>query len=157
MSHQAEIERIDNDGNLGALPPAVWEFDLDLGEDPNGVMSRIRGVVKEISKHQETSWPDDDYWKEVLPAWLVSSMPDLSQEECARLMAETPREKWSALPWQFGSWIDAVRERGWKWWGAEVSGGRATVTLEITNVPGRVEAFKQILLAAKASVLQERY
>ncbi|NID06724.1 hypothetical protein HBF26_17670 [Luteibacter jiangsuensis] len=157
MSHQAEIERIDSDGDVGPLPPAVWEFDLDLGRDSDGVMNRIRGVVREIAKHQETSWPDDDYWKKVLPGWLTSSMPDLSQEECARLMAETPREKWSTLPWQFGSWIDAVRERGWKWWGAEVSGSRATVLLEITNVPGRVEAFKQILLAANAKVLQERY
>lgn len=157
MSHQAEIERIDSGGDLSTPPPAAWEFDLDLGANPTEVMGRIRSVAREIAKHEEPTWPEDDYWREVLPNWLTVSMPDLSPEECVRLMAETPREKWSTLPWQLGSWIDAMRERGWEWWGAEVSGGRAKVVLKINNVPGRVEAFKQLLVAAKATVLQELY
>lgn len=157
MYHQAEIERIDDDGDLGTLPSAAWEFDLDLGGSPVEVMNRIRLVAKEVARHEDATWPDDEYWRGVLPGWLTASMPDLSQEECARLMAETPREKWSTLPWQFGSWVDAMRERGWKWWGSEVSGNRARVVLEITNVPGRVEAFKLVLIAAKATILQERY
>lgn len=38
MSSQAEIERIDGGGDLSIQPPAAWEFDLDLGANPTGVM-----------------------------------------------------------------------------------------------------------------------
>lgn len=157
MAHKSEIDRIDDQDGLETLPAASWGFELDLGNDSVAVMARIRSVVREVAVQQDGLWPDDDYWKSELPGWLVSFMPDLTQEECNRLMAATPREKWNTLPWQFGSWVDAMRERGWKWWGYESSGPVTKLVLQITSVPGRVEAFKQILLAAGAVILKESY
>lgn len=157
MSHHTEIDRIDEGNGLATLPTAPWEFDLDLGSDPIGVISRVRSVAREIASQQGRDWPDDADWKTRLPSWLIQFMPELSPEECEHLMAATPREKWNTLPWLFGSWLDAMRERGWEWWGYECSGDRAKIVLQITSVPGRVEAFKQVLLAAGAKVLKERY
>ena len=81
----------------------------------------------------------------------------LSHDEYLRFMAETPREEWSTLSWQLESGVDAVAERGWKWWSVAVVGHNARIALAVVRVPGRTFAFKQILLAAGATILAERY
>jgi hypothetical protein len=59
------------------------------------------------------------------------------------------------MPWTFGSWLDSTRERGWKWWGYEDSGGKGKLVLEVTDFPPQVAAFRQILLAAGSTILND--
>lgn len=155
MSDHAEIERFRNVELGPALPAAKWDFALDLGANPEGTWERILGVVKDIVGEDATSWPDDDYWRSTLPTWLLSSL--MTAEECDAAMARTPRDQWDQLPWEFGSWLDAIRERDWRWWGGERSADRARIVLEVTGIPPRIDAFKQILLAAGAQILSEEY
>ncbi|MHB1117842.1 hypothetical protein [Sideroxydans sp.] len=150
MVTKTEKERICERTGLAILPTPSWEFEVDVGSQTAEFEGRIRSVVAEIAKHQPHQWPADDYWKAELPSWLVESMPELSQEDCVKLMNATPRDKWSTLPWQFDSWLDAIRERGWEWWGYEFIGQKMRIVLYITSIPPRVEAFKQILQAAGA-------
>jgi len=132
-----------------------WEFELDLGDDSERIMERIREVVREIVEQEEDAWPEDEYWKVTLPNWLTSFMPELSKDEADHLLAITPREEWNKLPWTFGSWLEAMYERGWRWWGYETFGGKAKLVLQVTSIPPRLEAFKQILLAAGAKILSD--
>ena len=151
MFDRAEIDRIDRgEGISTPLPTAFWEFELDLGDHPERTLATIREVVRKIATRSDDTWPSS------LPNWLADFMPEISKDEAERLMAETPREKWNTLPWTFGSWLDAMRERAWKWWGYETAGRKAKLVLEVTSIPPRIEAFKQILLAARVTILGDR-
>lgn len=153
MSDQAEIKRIRQEGLGELLPHDKWDIKIDLGHSPEDVWERIVGVVESVAAYGDDNWPDDDYWRETLPAWLSSFM--MTAEESDAAMARTPRDQWDKLPWEFGSWLDAIRERDWKWWGHERSGNEVRLVLEVTGIPPRIDAFKQILRASGARILSE--
>lgn len=155
MSDHAEIERLKQDKLGSALPSAKWDFALDLGANPAETWQHILDVVESIAVQDAANWPDDDYWRGILPTWLSSFL--MTAEESDAAMARTPREQWDQLPWDFGSWLDAIRDRDWCWWGGERSADRARVVLEMTGIPPRIDAFKQILLAAGAQILSEEH
>jgi hypothetical protein len=155
MLDRTEIERIRQEGLGSILPRAKWDFTIDLGRNPDEVWSRIVGVAESIVAFHSDNWPNDQYWNAKLPPWLSSSMMTL--EEARAVMARTPREQWDKLSWELGSWLDAMRERGWKWWGYKRSGNHIRLVLEIVDFPPRIDAFKQILFASGASILSEDY
>ena len=157
MDNRTEVERIKATNNLASMPANPWEFDVDLGIFPDDALSRILAVIGEIAKHSSDAWPTDEEWRAVLPAWLRQNLPELTKEETDRLLAATPRDQWDTLPWEFGSWIDAVRDRGWKWWGYKQEGASATLVLHIAMFPERIDAFKEILRAAGLRLVAERY
>lgn len=157
MDSRTEIERVEITNNLTSMPANPWEFYVELGEDPDDTLSRVLAVIHEIAKHGRDEWPSDDEWRTVLPDWLKQQLPELTREETERLMATTPREQWDKLPWEFGSWLDAVRDRGWKWWGYKQRGNTATLVLHIAMFPERIGTFKEILRTAGVVILEERY
>lgn len=149
-----ELFEREDQPELGS-PAAKWEFALDLGAHPDAAWRRIVSVVESVVGEDADLWPSDDAWRGMLPAWLQSFL--ITAEECDTAMARTPREQWGQLPWEFGFWLDAMRERGWRWWSGEHSGSSARIVLEVTGVPPRIDAFKQILLAAGARIVAEDY
>jgi hypothetical protein len=153
LSDQAEIERVRHEGLDRNLPHARWSFEIDLGLGPDEVWTGILGVIQRIVSYDYDSWPDDDYWRETLPHWLSSFMK--TEDEARAEMARVPRERWNELSWEFGSWLDAIRERDWKWWGYKRLGNEVYLVLEVTGIPPRIDAFKQILLASGAKILSE--
>jgi len=157
MDNKTEIERIEATNNLTSMPTNPWEFDVELGASPNESLTRILAVIGEIAKHSADAWPSDDEWRSVLPSWLKQNLPELTKEETDRLLAATPRDQWDTLPCEFGSWIDAVRDRGWRWWGYSQQMNTATFVLHIAMFPERIDAFKEILRAASIEIVCERY
>lgn len=155
MSYLPEIERFKQHGLKLPLPAARYELILKLREEPERTWQRILGVVELIIEQDEARWPDDEWWKATLPPWMSSFL--MTSEECDDATARTPRERWNTLPWEFSSWVDAIRERDWRWWGCERSGGEARIVVEITGMPPRIDAFKQIPQAAGAQILSEIY
>lgn len=157
MDIRNESERVRLTNNLTSMPANPWEFDVELGASPEDALSRILSVLSLIVKHTPDTWPSDEQWQLALPSWLKQFLPKLTKEETDRLLVITPREHWDTLPWEFGSWIDAVRDRGWKWWGYKKEGSRATLVLHIGMLPERIDAFKEILRAAGIKIISERY
>lgn len=155
MSDLAEIKRFKKHGLVSPLPAARHDFVLNLGENADAKWERILSVVEIVIEQDEAHWPDDDWWKAKLPPWMSSFL--MTSEECDVAMARTPRERWDSLPWEFGSWLDAIREREWRWWGSARSGDRAKIIVEVIGIPPRIDAFKQILFAAGAQILSEIY
>ncbi|MGY3450604.1 hypothetical protein [Bradyrhizobium sp. USDA 4353] len=152
MPDVAEIQRFKQPAGLdGQVPDVRWEFRIDLGDQPDLVWGRIIEVVGEIISFDSDSWAADDDWRLRLPDWLISSM--LTLDACKALMLITPREEWGSLPWEFGSWLDRMRERQWKWWGYERAGRDVRLILQVTDIPPGIDGFKQILLAAGARIL----
>jgi hypothetical protein len=152
----AELQRFNEPSGLGDDVPNVrWEFRIDLGNHPNLAWERILGVVGEIIRFDSESWPADNDWQRRLPEWLISSM--LTLDECGALMQATPRQEWGSLPWEFGSWLDRMREREWRWWGYEKAGRDVRLVLQVTDIPPGIDAFKQIVLAAGATILPDDF
>lgn len=155
MQNQTEIERIKQDLLDENLPLAHWSFEVDLKDRHSDTWNKIRNVIEAIASYDYDEWPADEYWIKSFPNWLVSFM--MTEEQTRIALAKTPREQWDNLPWDFRSWLDAIRERDWRWWGGEKLGSSAHIVLQVTGVPPRIDAFKQILLAAGADILSEHY
>lgn len=157
MDSRSEIERIKETNNLASMPANPWEFDVWFEGSPADDLDRLLGLLGEIAKFQAGDWPADDYWRSVVPGWMKARLPELTKEETDHLLAITPRDQWDKLPWEFGSWLDAIRDRGWRWWGYRHNGGVVTLVLHIAMFPERIDAFKEILRALGATVVEERY
>ncbi len=157
MDNRNEVDRIASSNNLTTMPANPWEFDVDLGLSHNDAILRVLSVVREIASHNPTNWPSDEEWRAALPGWLNDHMPEMTKEETDELLVITPRDQWNTLPWEFGSWVYAVRDRGWRWWGYKQLGSSATLVLHIGMFPERRDAFKEILRAAGIKIVTERY
>lgn len=157
MENKVELERIKLRSSLDSMPANPWEFNVDLGVNPESAMERLITIVSMIAEQSVRSWPSDDEWKAMLPDWLKREIPELSKEETDKLLAITPPQNWDSLPWEFLSWLDAIRDRGWRWWGYQQDESMATIVLHIAMFPERIDAFRELLRAVGMSITDERY
>lgn len=120
-------------------------------------MQRVLEAMAAVARHSADNWPSDESWEEVLPEWLLAAIPRLSKDETDKLLAETPRERWDSLPWDRLSWLDALRDRGWRWWGWGRHDGRTSLIVHIAMYPERIDAFRELLRAAGVRIVAEDY
>jgi hypothetical protein len=156
MDLDPEVSRLESHQNLATLPTAGWLYEIRLDAPADAVLDKITAVVRNIVSSPLESWPGDDEWRRKLPPWLLQALPVLTREQCQHLMGKTPQNLWHTLPWDFGSWLDAIKRRGWRWWGYSVQGGRLTLVLEILSEPAGLEAFEVIVSAAGATISGDR-
>lgn len=157
MDPKKELERIDLNNQVDFMPANPWEFDVDLGTNSGDSMRKILTIASAVAKRSAENWPSDDDWRSIFPDWLKHAIPELSKEQADKLLADTPREQWDSLPWDFLSWLDALRERGWRWWSYKIGGSTVTIVLHIAMFPERIDAFRELLRAAGARIVEERY
>ncbi len=140
-----EMERVQN-YKSGEKPLGLgWMYIVDKDEEG---LSRLLQIVKLISSHPSDKWPNYDEWQELLPKWFLDSFRQYSQDEALELMRKTPREKWTEIPWDFGSWLDAVRVRGWSWWSSASEEELMKIFLSISNWPASLQAFEHIITSS---------
>ena len=147
-----EVSRLDSGQGLAALPRMGWSYEIRLGAPASDVIDKIKAAVRQIISASVDSWPNDDEWWQRLPPWLLNELPSMSREECQRLMAKTPKNLWHTLRWEYGSWLDAMKLRNWRWWGYSVQGSQLNLVLEILSEPAGLEAFEVIVRAAGGTV-----
>ncbi|RUO31149.1 hypothetical protein CWE14_11685 [Aliidiomarina soli] len=99
----------------------------------------------------------DDEWRDLMPSWIKESIPELTKEQSHKLLAETTQSQWDSLPWEFLSWLDAIRDRGWLWWGYRTFGSEAIIVVNIGMIPERIDAFKQLLRSSGIDIIGENY
>jgi hypothetical protein len=145
-----EVEHIQKN-TAGETPHGLyWSYEVRVGGDS---FSHIVQVMTIIASQPVVHWPDDDRWLSLLPDWFRASFKQYSLEEAQELLKTTPRKKWSTLPWDFGSWLDAMKNRGWLWWSSETNGQRMRIYLSIQQWPASLEAFEHILVASGADII----
>ncbi len=125
---------------------------VDLGQNADTVYQHVLALVQLIIKEDAAAWPGEDEWKRRLPDWALERIRSLSREEADELLAATPREQWGRLPWDFGSWLDALKVRGWIWWNHRRSGKNLEIVLGIIEVPSHLEAFEELIRLACGAV-----
>ena len=129
-----ELNRIATN-KLGEMPPKVGlkvSARTETGpEDKLRMVSEIATTIATVNSRKLT----DDEWKNALPDWFVSSMVNKSLEEI----------KANEELWHFGSWIDAIHQRGWTWWSSQVEENQFTVYLEALTYPYNIDPFVYII------------
>lgn len=152
-----EIERIEL-YKAGEIPVGLhWIYSVRPRGDLNDSLSRIKQIVKIIASQSPQKWPTDERWRSILPDWFVESLKFYTQEEAELLLAITPREKWSEIPWDFQAWLEAIRDKGWQWWSSKAHELEIEICLSIVEWPARLEAFEHIITAAGAEFVSKTY
>ncbi len=153
-----ELDRVKVNNQLSSMPVNPWQFEVDLGADVETSLAKLTQVLELIALYSGGDWPSDDRWRELMPEWLRESIPELTKEQTDKLLADTPQAQWDDLPWEFLSWLDAIRDRGWSWWGyLRNSTNNATLVVHIAMIPERIDAFKELLKAVGMEIKSESY
>ena len=108
MESKSELDRINLNNVMRLMPANPWQFDVDFDEN---AFDKLKDVMRIVAATSQEKWPSDDEWRGIIPDWVRSKMPELSKEETDRLLAMTHPEQWDSLPWDFLSWLDALRDR----------------------------------------------
>ena len=156
-----ELQRLDHN-KLGERPHGLWmTLIVDLGDHPDQTSHRIIEVARLLAGYGTywgsktgSRWPNNQEWRRLLPQWLLASFKDYSKEECEKMMAEMPRERWHELPWLFDSWTASMKDRTWEWWSSKRHDRVLKVRLLVEGWPYSIGALEYLLKSAGATSIQ---
>ncbi len=63
-----------------------------------------------VAAQPQDTWPQERRWRQLLPTWFLACFDNRSLDE---ILADESL-------WHFGSWLDAMRLRGWEWWSSRL-------------------------------------
>jgi hypothetical protein len=131
----------------GELPPPVRILlRFSTATSAAEVLERARQVIGLVASAQKGEWPSDDEWRRSLPGWFVGSFEGHNLED---LLAD------SSL-WDFGSWLDAMKNPGWEWWSCEAAQRSGTVRCMGHSAPFAIEPLIYLLRISGASDVEFR-
>ena len=114
-------------------------------------MDQIKKVMSMVATAgARIEWPADEEWRRQLPDWLISSFHEYTPEELQQYLKDKV-----TLGWDFGSWLAALKDRSWRWWGEDFSEKIVTITLLVDGWPYSLGAFTHLLRAAGAQSIRE--
>jgi hypothetical protein len=150
-----ELERLRSNCKRGQVAPGLWlTLQVDLGQKPNetaknflGVIQSWISVVEERGTAQET-WPTDKQWEHLLPSWFIRTFKESTPDDIHE----------SGWRWDYGSWLDSMRERVWQWWGYQQDDKILTVQLQLDSWPYSIGALKYLARVAggRLAVIEDK-
>ena len=103
---KAESQRLREKVALGEFGGPKIVISAQASES-NDSLGRVKEVLQQIIDCSSNDhWPSDEEWTARLPQWFTSTFEGRTIE--AVLADENL--------WDYGSWLDAMRHRGWEWW-----------------------------------------
>lgn len=149
-----ERERLHSFINGEVPPPVYVKLSLEC-TDAATCMLNVKSVLDVVIKQDDNHWPNDRYWQDNLPGWLMSTFKKYTLAELKAVRAN--RALWNSLPWSFGSWLDRMKERDWKWWSSQVNSesNLVVVYLIVSGVPTSTKALEHLFVAAGARIISE--
>jgi hypothetical protein len=134
---------------------------IDLGDKPDQTYDRIIDVSRLLARYgtywgskTDLQWPSGPEWKQLLPQWFLATFRDYSKEDCEKMMAETPRQRWGELPWLFESWTELMNNRTWEWWSSRRKGKTLEIQLLLEGWPYSVGSLEYLIKSAGASSVE---
>lgn len=116
--------------------------------DPKASLSRVKEVLEQIADERAKNecWPNDDEWKQRLPSWFIAPFE-------GRTIVEVLANK---DLWDYGSWLDAMRQRGWQWWSSacDATEGRWTAVLVREEIVYSIEPLAYLARESGASSVE---
>lgn len=134
---QTEEQKRIRDYIMGELPlKGSYLFFRTNTENPFEKLSLVKDVLSVVSQFNEDNWPSDEQWDLLLPKWFLFKIKSHSLEEIT---------KNSTLLWDYGSWLDAMKYRGWEWYSSKIDISGFTIILEPHTYPFSVNPFEYII------------
>lgn len=104
-------------------------------KEANKKLDLIKDVMLAIASKSDSDWPDDETWSTLLPHWFVNKIKSYSLDEI----------KHNGFLWDFGSWLDAMKFRGWEWFSSQIDDGGFLVRLQAIDFPYSVNPLEYII------------
>lgn len=101
-------------------------------------LNLIKQVMLAIAEFNEDNWPEDEIWDTKLPEWYLDKIKSHSIEEIKR----------NTILWDYGSWLDAMKFRGWKWFSSQITSAEFKIFLEPYSFPFSVNPLEYVIWAA---------
>ncbi len=156
-----ELFNFNNNRTLSNLPKGTRAllYDIYLGkENPDQKYEKIMEVIKHIVMASDKKWPTDEEWRSKFTDDFNQHLRDYTREECLQMMANKKKEEWGKLPWDFGSWIDVIHKRTWRWLAHERKSLFLTVALSIKkNHENELKAFDEVFVAFKCKIIRKEW
>lgn len=125
------IDNISNEYPLGVR----LEFKISCN-DPAPRLKRIKDLMFVIASKRADEWPDEEMWSRILPQWFVQKIKSYTVDE----LYQSPN-----LLWHYGSWIDALRFRGWEWFSSFRGDDFFSIQLEALAFPYSVNPLEYVI------------
>ena len=111
------------------------------------VLDRVKQVMEVVSKQDSCQWPSDLEWQTLLPRWFLEPF---QKRDLKDILADN-----SESSWDYGSWLDAMRRRGWEWWSSlPPSEDQWEGFLAALDMPYGIEPFEYLVLASGACYVE---
>ncbi len=140
----SELGRFRSNQEQGRAPGLWLTLKVDAGEKAVETAERFLEVigswisaVEELEQTQQ-AWPTDEQWEQLLPRWFIETF-----------QRHTPQEVHeSGWLWDYGSWLDSMKERVWRWWGYQRTGRTLTVQLQLDSWPYSIGTLRYLARVA---------
>ncbi len=142
----AEVDNLQNN-IYGELPGFGYCSFSVITDNPQQKLEKIVDVIRCIALYDEEVWPGDEKWVEVLPAWFLHSVK--SRDEAAI--------RGDPGLWEFGSWLDAMKFRGWYWYSSLVWQNGFKIIVVPYNFPFIVDPLRFLIFEAGVSNSDLKY
>ncbi|MEZ4674509.1 MAG: hypothetical protein R2932_09715 [Caldilineaceae bacterium] len=131
---------------------AGWKYQVDLGNEYQA-LERLLSVIEIVISQPRHQWPSDEEWRTKFPSWFNEKTPSYSREEAESILALRAKEGWYEIPWDFGSWLDAIREREWMWYAYEEHLPYVTIYLGLSGWPANLGTIEHVFKCAGAQIM----
>jgi hypothetical protein len=139
-----QIERIREHVEGEVPPPVSLCLDFKSEVASRTVLERVRRVMELVAVAQAGVWPNDSEWSERLPGWFLASFAVHTKAE----IFSDPRL------WDYGSWLDAMRQPRWEWWSGRADDHCGRVRCVAIGLPYSIEPMIYLIRAAGASEVE---
>lgn len=133
IAYMNELERLKKN-NENSIPETGLEITIEPGLSKKS-LDKLSEFMECIIKIEKLIHQSDDTWEKSLPIWFVTKAKKISMDEVFA----------NSQLWDFGSWIDGIKHRGWKWWLVKKLDRKTVIYLETMNYPYNVDPFFYIL------------
>jgi hypothetical protein len=130
-----ELSRILNNNN-GELPSSGRLVFTIRADNSLLKLNLIKNVMQAVACVDKENWPTDRKWDTILPTWFLLKIKSHSNDEL---------NKMSHLLWDYGSWLDAMKFRGWEWYSSKVDNNIITINLLPETFPYSVNPLEYVI------------
>ncbi len=124
------------DYTTGQLPLKGYLSFRTITQNSTEKLSLVKSVLRVVSEFDEKSWPSDEQWDLILPKWFLNKIKSHSLEEIT---------KNNTSLWDYGSWLDAMKYRGWEWYSSKADNSGFTIILEPHTLPFSVNPLEYVI------------
>ena len=147
MNPSTEHDRIQHNVSGEHPPFPTLKVVAKYSRNAQNGLDRVKQIMEIVSKQDARQWPSDSEWQTLLPRWFVEPF---QQHDLQDILADD-----SERLWDYGSWLDGMRRRGWEWWSSlPPMDDKWEGVLAVFDVPYGIGPFEYLVFASGATQVE---